>query len=112
MNTEGKTTIAPDVIHSIARLAILNVSGVSRLATLTSGKLINRSIRDGIRLEIQDNSVFLEIFLILHQDQNITQVARNVQAEVTRSVSELVGMSVERVDIHVEDIDYATNITD
>jgi uncharacterized alkaline shock family protein YloU len=106
--TEGKTTIAPEVLQSIARLTALNVPGVSRL--FTSGSSVNRFFQrgasQGVELSVQDDAVYADLHLILKNDVNIRDVSRNIQIEVARAISEMVGMVVGRVNIHIEDIDY------
>jgi uncharacterized alkaline shock family protein YloU len=108
---QGKTTVSPDVLMTIARLAALSVPGVSRLAPVPGGvnRLFKRGAGDGVRIEAEDNVVFADIHLILKQDVNIREVSRNVQQGVTRAIQEMVGMEVGHVNIHVEDIDYEDN---
>jgi uncharacterized alkaline shock family protein YloU len=104
----GKTTIAPDVLLTIARLATLEIRGVSRMAAAPGGVswIPKRSQADGIRIEIADDRVYADIYVILHHNVNVREVSRNIQREVTRSISKMVGMEVGRVNIHIEDIDY------
>jgi uncharacterized alkaline shock family protein YloU len=108
---KGKTTVAPDVLTTIARLSALSVSGVSRLAPVSGGvnNLFKRGANDGVRIETQDNTVFADLHLILKGDVNIREVSRNVQQQVARAIQEMVGMDVGHIDIHIEDIDYETN---
>ena len=107
LNT-GKTTVAPDVLVTIARLSALSVPGVSRMANVTGGvnKLFKRGIHDGVRLEVRDNTVFANLYLILKRDVNIREVSRNVQGQVARALQEMVGMDIGEIEIHIEDIDY------
>lgn len=107
-DTQGKTTVSPDVLTTIARQAALEVSGVSRLAPVSGGvnRLFKRGISDGIRIETDNNTVNADLHLILQQDVNIREVSRNVQQQVTRAIQEMVGMDVGRVNIHIEDIDF------
>ena len=105
----GKTTVAPDVLINIASLTALSIDGVSRMSANPSG--VNRLLQrgefgDGVRVLIEDNSVFADIHVILKNDVNIRQVSRNVQQEVARAISEMVGMDVGKINIHIEDIDY------
>ena len=104
----GKTTIAPDVLLTIARLATLEIQGVSRMASVPGGVswIPKRSQADGIRIDIEDDRVYADIYVILHHNVNVREVSRNIQREVTRSISKMVGMEVGRVNIHIEDIDY------
>ena len=103
-----KTTIAPDVLVTIVRLSALGTPGVSRMAVVTGGvnRLFRRGVHDGVRIEVEDNLVVIDLHLILKRDVNIREVSRNVQEQVTRAVTETVGMDVGAVDVHVENIDY------
>ena len=69
-------------------------------------RLFHRGFSDGVRIEVQDDSVFTDLYVILDNDVNIRDVSRNIQNNVARAISEMVGMRVGRVNIHIEDIDY------
>lgn len=107
-STQGKTTVSPEVLTTIASMAALEVPGVSRLAPVSGGvnRLFRRGTSDGVRIEAKDNVVFVDLFLILKDGVNIREVGRNVQQNVARSVQEMVGMEVGEVNVHVEDIDF------
>jgi uncharacterized alkaline shock family protein YloU len=104
----GKTTVSPDVLISIARLSALGVPGVSRMAPISGGvnRLFRKGANEGVRIEVDEDTVFADVYLVLKQDVNIREVSRNVQQKVTRAMQEMVGMDVGHVDIHIEDIDY------
>jgi len=106
--SEGKTTIAPEVLISIARLTSLNVEGVSRLCLEPTpvGRIFRRSVKEGVRVEVINNSVFADLYVVLHSGVNIRDVSRNIQHQVARAISEMVGMQVGQVNIHIEDIEY------
>lgn len=107
-NANGKTTIAPDVLLTIARLTTLQVAGVSRMSAIPSSvdRLFNPSMGDGVRVLVKDDIVSADLFLILKNDVNIRDVSRNVQQNVARAITEMVGMQVGHVNVHIEDIDY------
>jgi uncharacterized alkaline shock family protein YloU len=107
-DTQGKTTVSPDVLMTIARLAALDVPGVSKLAPVSGGvnRLFKRGAGDGVRIETEENAVYVDLHLVLQQDVNIREVSRNVQQNVARAMQEMVGMDVGYVNIHIEDIDY------
>lgn len=107
-DTQGKTTVSPEVLTTIARLAALEVPGVSRLAPVAGGvnRLFHRGTNEGVRIEAKDNLVQVDLYLILKEDVNIREVSRNVQQNVARAVQEMVGMDVGEVNIHIEDIHY------
>lgn len=108
-NAPGKTTIALDVLLTIARLTTLSIPGVSRLSSAPGGvnRLFKRSqYCEGVCIEVQEDMVNADIYVILKSDINIREVSRNIQREIARAISEMVGMQVGRINIHVEDIDY------
>lgn len=106
--TEGKTTVAPGVLESIARLTTLNVPGVSRLYPISLGvnRLFKSSDKAGIHVEIKEDSVYTDIFVVLESDVNVRDVSRTIQQEVSRAITEMIGMRVGKVNVHIEDIDY------
>ncbi len=111
MIDKGKTTIAPDVLLTTVRLTTLQVEGVSRLGPVPArvNHLFRRGYGEGVLIDIRDNTVYTEIFLVLESDVNIRDVSRTVQREVGRAISELIGMDIGRINIHIEDIDYPKN---
>jgi uncharacterized alkaline shock family protein YloU len=105
----GKTTIAPEVLLTIARLTTLDVPGVSRMSPVPGGvnRLFKRGLGEGVRIDIRDDdTVYADLYIVLESDVNIRDISRLVQHRVARSISDMVGMQVGRVNIHIEDIDY------
>ena len=104
----GKTTIAPDVLTTIARMTTLSVDGVSRLANDTPNvnRFFQGHVNNGVDIEIKDDTVYANLFVILENEVNIREVSRNIQQQVSRSIGEMVGMHVGRVNVHIVDIDY------
>jgi uncharacterized alkaline shock family protein YloU len=107
---EGKTTIAPEVLLTIARLTTVNVNGVSRICHLPSAamrKLFKRGhVDEGVAIEIIDGVVYADIYVILEHDYNVREVSHSIQIDVTRAITEMVGMQVGSINVHIEDIDY------
>jgi len=106
---KGKTTIAPEVLLTIAQLTSLQVAGVSRMGSIPASvdRLFQRGYGDGVRIDIRNDTVFVDLHLILCQDVNIREVSRQVQHDVARAISDMVGMQVGRVNVHIEDIEYS-----
>lgn len=108
--TPGKTTIDVDVLLTIVRLTTLNVPGVSRMSRVPT-KLV-RSIfpkkhaDQGVYIDVEDDIVNADLYVILKNDVNIRDVGRNIQTAVARAITEMIGMQVGQINIHVEDIDY------
>lgn len=109
LRSPGRTTVAPEVLQNIAELTTLSVDGVSRLSiqpTRISRILPGSHHRGGVSVKITDKTVDVEIHVILQEDVNVRQVSREIQSEVARSISEMVGMDVGQIDVNIEDIDF------
>lgn len=106
--TPGKTTISHEVLLTIARLTTLDVDGVSRLSPAPPHpeQVFKRHRSEGIVMNIEDDHVYMDIYVVLKSDVNVREVSRNIQSAVARSIKEMVGMDVGRINIHIEDIDY------
>lgn len=105
---KGKTTIAPDVLHTIARLTTLNIDGVSRMCLSPSGvkRYFTRGFHEGVRIQLENDIVYADLYVVLKCNTNVREVSHAIQQQVERSFSDSVGMQVGRVNIHIEDIDY------
>ncbi len=103
----GKTTVATDVLIDIVRLATLSVPGTQALAAVPSGvdRLFTTGGAEGVQISITDDSVSTSVYVILKSKFEVLPVCHAIQSKVSRSISEMVGMEVGNVDVHVEDIE-------
>ncbi|MAT44495.1 MAG: hypothetical protein CL609_19345 [Anaerolineaceae bacterium] len=106
----GKTTIAPEVLVTICKLTTLSVDGVSRLATTVPSdvnRFFNRGVSEGVKISVDDDTVYVDLYIIVKHDHNVRDVSHKIQNKVTRALSEMVGMDVGKINIHIEDIEYS-----
>lgn len=103
---KGKITIAPDVLVTIARLSTVSVDGVARMASVPVAvdRIFQRNQTDGVRIEIKQQSVLVDLYVIVQPDANVREVSRNIQAAVARAIKDMTGMDVLAVNVHVEDV--------
>jgi uncharacterized alkaline shock family protein YloU len=108
VRSSGKTTIAPEVLHTIARLTTLSIDGVSRMSPIpvNVSRLFKRKYSEGVLIDVENDTVYADLFIVLKNNVHIREVSRNIQQKVSRAITDMVGMQVGRVNIHVEDIDY------
>jgi uncharacterized alkaline shock family protein YloU len=105
----GRVTIAPEVLATIARKAALGVAGVGRMSSLITGsfnRLLKRGpIHQGVRLELKEGTVSLDLYLVAKPNVSLHRLGQKVQREVARAIQELVGMPVQTVNVHIEEIE-------
>jgi uncharacterized alkaline shock family protein YloU len=108
--TPGKTTIDIDVLLTIARLTTLSVPGVSRMSRVPTKRVrsifLKKHADQGVYIDVEDDIVNVDLYVIVKSDVNIREVGRNIQTAVARAITEMIGMQVGQINIHVEDIDY------
>jgi uncharacterized alkaline shock family protein YloU len=106
----GAVTIAPEVLVTVVRLAAQEIPGVHEMcADWTRGVnriLGNTQVADGVQLQVQDNRVSVDLYMVVEHDVSMLQLGRRVQAEITRAIQETLGMEVREVNVHIEDVYY------
>ena len=96
----GQITIAPEVLETLA------VPGVVRMAPASGVKRLLR--HDGVELDIVGNRVSVRLHVVAEPDADMLLVGRRIQAEVARAIRDMVGMDVESIDVHIEDVAYVS----
>ncbi|MBN1179379.1 MAG: Asp23/Gls24 family envelope stress response protein [Anaerolineae bacterium] len=101
--TVGKITIDPEALETIARLTTLAIPGVVRL---TPPEKLQRflKIEDGVYIKVLDGAVEVDLYLVAEPGKNLLSLGRHIQTEVGRAISNLVGMPVKAVNVHIEDV--------
>jgi len=105
----GSVRIHNNVIAVIAHEAAACVPGVVELSgTLVDelADMIGKKSRDrGIRIAVEaENSIVVELTVVLEFGVNIPEVCGQLQNEVRRSVEEMTGKKVQAVNISVQSI--------
>lgn len=61
----------------------------------------------GVDLSISGNSVTVDLYVVAEAEMNLLTLGQVLQTEVSRAISEMVGMEVEGVNVHIQDVDFA-----
>ena len=110
-NTEQENTvkIADDVVQMIAGVAAGEVDGVygmgnsiaSGIAELLGGR---KNVSRGVKADIRGNEVTIDVHVIVRYGARIPDVAWNIQERVKDAVETMTGLSVLKVNIHIDGI--------
>lgn len=104
----GAVRIRNEVISAIASVAALEVKGVIEMKRgLTAGMLRmfgKRDLERGVRVNLSDNEVKIDLSIIVEYGANIPAIARMVQENVKKSVEETTGLSLVEVNVNVQGI--------
>ena len=106
----GTVTIAPEVLVTIVRLATEDIPGVHSMSadwTRDVNRFFgNTNVGDGVQTRVQGKRVSVDLYVVVTPDANMLDLGRRIQAEVTRSIEDLLGMEVQDVNVHIEDVYY------
>lgn len=110
MEAQDTITIAPNVLITIAKHATEGVKGIAHMGQVPVdvGRLLRgRLMGTGVVLEIDDACVNVDLYVVMQPDADMRAVSRDVQQAVKRSITDLVGMDVTGVNVHIEDVESA-----
>ena len=101
--------IANDVVASIAGMAASSVTGVAEMAggfaggisEVLSGK---KNMSKGIKVDVTDNSVKIDVNIIVEYGSRIPDVAFEIQNKVKKSVENMTGLKATEVNVHVQGV--------
>ncbi len=114
MKPQDTITIAPSVLIATAQNAAMEIEGIVRTGTIPAqvGHLLRRHpMGGGVVLEIEGNTVKIELYLVVKPGVNMRDISREVQKNVTRAIQDLIGMEVLAVNVHIEDVDFTPGET-
>lgn len=107
-NGSGKVSFANEVIAVIASMAAAEVKGVAGLNTgMISGiaeKLGRKSPTKGVKVEVGNEEVAVDVYLIVSYGVKIHEVSKQVQEAVKKAVENMTGLRVVEVNINIESI--------
>ena len=103
--SDGSINISEDVVVAIASEAIGEIEGVGAMMTTMTEQLTEQPAR-GIRMDIQDGEITLDVYLTVKYGFAIPETAAKVQDAVMSAVETMTGFSVRAVNVHVGGISF------
>ena len=105
--------ISDDVVAVIAGVAVSEVPGVAGMAGGFAGGISEvfsgkKNLAKGIKAEINENTVKLDVNIIVEYGSRIPDVAFEIQNRVKKAVESMTGLKVEEVNVHVQGVNTDT----
>lgn len=108
----GTVRIAPGVLVTIVNSAALGVPGVLRMGDATRvdgntglGRIFHRDETSGVKIEVRDEKVHADLYLIVSKDANMLEVGKQVQSDVSKAIRFMVGMPVEQINVYIQNVE-------
>lgn len=108
----GEVQIADEVVAIIAGLAATEVDGVDSMAgNITNelvGKLGMKNLSKGVKVDISEEHVSVDLSLNLTYGYNIPEVSEAVQDRVKSAIENMTGLSVLDINIKIAGVNMET----
>jgi uncharacterized alkaline shock family protein YloU len=121
-NIDGKKDIggifvSPDVIVAYISQAVAETPGVAELAgnisdTITKKILGKESDFKGIKIDAGENGYTIDVYIIVYYGERIPDVAWNVQQNVKSSLDNVMDITLENINIHVQGVEKSSDGAD
>jgi len=110
----GRIEVSPLAVVSLASQAVLGCYGVVGMASkdLASGIveiLQPASHRRGVDVQIDDDRIAIDLYVVMEYGTRIATVAQNIQSVVKYTVEKALGVPVAAVNVHVQDLRVSTD---
>lgn len=108
----GEVQIADEVVAIIAGLAATEVDGVDSMAgNITNelvGKLGMKNLSKGVKVDVTEDHVSVDLSLNLTYGYNIPEVSEAVQDRVKSAIENMTGLSVLDINIKIAGVNMET----
>lgn len=104
----GNVKISDDVVAIIAGVAATEIPGVTSMSGgLTGGfseMLGMKNLSKGVKVELKENDVAIDIFIVVEYGKNISEIGKNVQLNVKNSVETMTELNVIEVNVNIQGV--------
>jgi uncharacterized alkaline shock family protein YloU len=108
----GTVRIAQGVLVTIVNATAQGVPGVLRMGDATRndsgsglGRIFHRDENSGVRVEVRDEKVLADLYLVVSKDANMLEVGKQVQRDVSEAIRKMLGMPVEQVNVYIQNVE-------
>jgi Protein of unknown function (DUF322). len=109
-NGLGKIEIAPEVIEVIAGIAASEIEGVATMrgnfAAGVAEKLGKKNLGKGIRVDLSNNQIKIDVYCVLNYGVSIPAVAQKMQDNIHQALLHMTGLEADEVNIHVVNMNF------
>lgn len=105
----GTVKISNEVVAIIAGVAATEIEGVVGMSGSLTGEITEmlgmKNLSKGVKVELGDGETAIDIFIIVEYGVNISEVGKNVQENVKKSVETMTGLNVAQVNVNIQGVD-------
>jgi uncharacterized alkaline shock family protein YloU len=108
----GNIKISVDVVSTIAGIATTELEGVAGMYSSFAGGIVEKlgakkNPSKGVKVEMTESTVAIDLYIVVEYGVRIPELAWEIQENVKNNVETMTGLSVEKVNIHIEGVSFA-----
>ena len=105
----GIVKISDEVVEVIAGLAASEVDGIEGMSTTLVGGITQilsgkKNLSKGIKVNVEENSATIDLFVVVKYGVKIVDVAKKVQESVKKSVELMTGLNLTAINVYVQNV--------
>ena len=109
----GNIKISVDVVSTIAGIAASQTKGVAEMYSSFAGGIAekfggNKNPSKGVKVDMTAESVRIDLYIVVEYGVRIPELAWEIQESVKDNVETMTGLEVEKVNIHIEGVSFAS----
>lgn len=113
----GNVKISIDVVATIAGVAATACEGVYAMAGSLAGDIAEKfgakkNPSKGVKVEMTDTEAAVDLYIVVKYGVRIPELAWEIQESVKNNIESMTGLIVEKVNIHIEGVNFDEEPTD
>ena len=101
---KGNVTYGSDIVLSVINLATKEIAGVSGIVTKFGSALkrwFSNNYYDGVKITYNKNAMHIDVYINVCFGYNVTEVAFRVQENIKNSLSGMIDVKIDKINVHV-----------
>jgi len=105
----GSINISQDVIATICGVAATECYGLVGMAPRNVQEELSELLRRenyerGVDVQFHEDSISVQLYIVVEYGVKISEVARNVQERVRYAIEKVLGLNVRNIDVRVQSV--------
>ena len=106
---KGNVTYGSNIVLSVINLATKEIAGVSSIVTKFSSMLkrwFSNNYYEGVKISYNKNAMNIDVYINVYFGYNVTEVAFRVQENIKNSLSGMIDIKINRINVHVLGVEF------
>ncbi len=106
---KGNVTYGSNIVLSVINLATKEIAGVSSIVTKFSTALkrwFSNNYYEGVKVTYNKDAVNVDVYINVCFGYNVTEVAYRVQENIKNSLSGMIDVKINKINVHVLGVEF------